>query len=95
MKLFSQSVFNPPADSPSLIAACPTIDLTAAVGGGNTVYIRRRGGEIVSKLTERNKEVDAIAWKSDGRPFFSSPFFIHLYERPKAMCLKTPCPCIF
>ncbi|CAK7208609.1 hypothetical protein SBRCBS47491_000149 [Sporothrix bragantina] len=67
LKLFGQSIFNPPADSPSLVAACPTIDLTAAVGGKNVVYIRRRGGEVVSKVTERNKEVQAVAWRSDGQ----------------------------
>ncbi|OAA68133.1 anaphase-promoting complex component cut20 [Niveomyces insectorum RCEF 264] len=64
---FSQSIFNPPADRPELVAACPTIDLTAAVGGGNVVYVRRRGGETVSKLTERNKEVQALAWRADGQ----------------------------
>lgn len=67
LKLFGQSVFDPPADSPKLVAACPTIDLTAAVGGKNTVYIRRRGGEVVSKVSERNKEVQFIAWRSDGK----------------------------
>ncbi|KIH93095.1 anaphase-promoting complex component cut20 [Sporothrix brasiliensis 5110] len=67
LKLFNQSVFIPPADSPNLVAACPTIDLTAAVGGGNVVYIRRRGGEVVSKVTERNKDVQALAWRSDGQ----------------------------
>ncbi len=66
LRLFSQSTFSPPADSPDLVAACPIIDLAAAVGGGNAVYIRRRGGEIVSKLTERNNQVQALAWKSDG-----------------------------
>ncbi|CAK7236725.1 hypothetical protein SCUCBS95973_009705 [Sporothrix curviconia] len=67
LKLYEQSIFNPPADSPSLVAACPTIDLTAAVGGKNVVSIRRRGGEVVSKVTERNKEVQAVAWRSDGQ----------------------------
>ncbi|CAK7206420.1 hypothetical protein SEUCBS139899_009212 [Sporothrix eucalyptigena] len=67
LKLFGQSFFSPPADSPDLVAACPTIDLTAAVGGKNVVYIRRRGGEVVSKVTERNKEVQAVAWRSDGQ----------------------------
>ncbi|CAK7274447.1 hypothetical protein SEPCBS57363_006168 [Sporothrix epigloea] len=67
LKLFGQSFFNPPADSPKLVAACPTIDLTAAVGGKNTVYIRRRGGEVVSKVSERNKEVQFLAWRSDGQ----------------------------
>lgn len=66
LKLFSQSALNPPADSPDKVAACPTADLTASVSGANAVYIRRRGGEVVSKLTERNKDVQAIAWKSDG-----------------------------
>ena len=74
LKLFGQSIFNPPADSPILVAACPTIDLTAAVGGKNVVYIRRRGGEVVSKVRERNKEVQAIAWRSDGELCFSLSF---------------------
>jgi hypothetical protein len=67
LKLINQSVFIPPADSANLVTACPTIDLTAAVAGGNVVYIRRRGGEIVSKVTERNRDVQALAWRSDGK----------------------------
>ena len=76
LKLFSQSVFNPPADAPHKVAACPTADLAALVTGANAVFIRRRGGEVVSKLTERNKDVQAIAWKSDGRtPFYNMQIY--------------------
>ncbi|CAK7272557.1 hypothetical protein SEPCBS119000_005189 [Sporothrix epigloea] len=67
LKLLGHSIFDPPADSSDLVAACPTIDLTAAVSGENTVYIRRRGGEVVSKVSERNKEVQSVAWRSDGQ----------------------------
>ncbi|EFX04258.1 anaphase-promoting complex component cut20 [Grosmannia clavigera kw1407] len=67
VQLFSQGVFSPPADSADLVAASPAIDLTATAGGGNAVYIWRRGGEVVSKLSERNKKVQAVAWKADGQ----------------------------
>lgn len=67
VQLFSQSFFSPPVDSARLVAACPTIDLTAASGDGGVVYVRRRGGEVVSKLAERNKQVQAVAWKADGQ----------------------------
>lgn len=66
VQLFSQSVFSPAADSAESVAACPTIDLTATVGGGNAVYVWRRGGQVVSKLSERAKIAQAVAWKADG-----------------------------
>lgn len=66
LKVLSQSSFPGPV-SRDLLAISPTIDLSVSVGGdGSTLYIRRPGGDLVSKLTERGRTVQALRWKADG-----------------------------
>jgi hypothetical protein len=65
LKLLSESRFPSKVD-PRLTACCPTIDLSVTVGDDDVLYIRRSGGEMVSKHTERAGKAQAIRWKPDG-----------------------------
>ncbi|KAK3692238.1 anaphase-promoting complex, cyclosome, subunit 4-domain-containing protein [Podospora appendiculata] len=65
LPLFSTSTLSVPVSGGHL-ACNPVIDLAAAVGDENVLYIWRANDQLVSKHTERGQKVDAIKWKEDG-----------------------------
>lgn len=67
LALLSESPLPNPVAA-GLIAWSPTTDLAATVGDQDSaLFIRRPGGETVSKHTERDRKVQALRWKSDGK----------------------------
>jgi len=65
LALFSTTRLDTPV-SGGLLACSPALDLTATVGDGNTLYVWRPNDQLVSKHTERSKQISAIRWKQDG-----------------------------
>lgn len=72
--LFSAGASSTPV-SAGHFAINPVIDLAASAGEDNVLYLWRPNDDMVSKHTERNRKIEAIKWKEDGKK--SCPKRIH------------------